>query len=319
MNSKAFCSSLANQMTQFVNYKRIQAFDYTDQAKALRYFDRFLHQHEYSQTSLTKDIVDQYIAETARLVPNGQRRRLCVVRLFSRYLHNGDPESYVLNEVPVKFCPKPRYYLYSNEDITALLQCARKLKAQNSIRPHCFYTLVGLLYVTGLRIGEALALNIEHINTDKGLLFVHKGKFAKDRYIGLAPSTSQIIRHYLDKRRILTPFHPKAPFFITPAGKRLNYNQADSTFRKMIRACKIDLNLKKLPRLHDLRHTFACHCLINWYKQNVDVNTNLPILAAAMGHTDIHATQVYLHISTAILQQAAQRFQHTFTTNYTGE
>ena len=74
-----------------------------------------------------------------------------------------------------------------------------------------------------------------------------------------------------------------------------------------------------MPRLHDLRHSFACHCLIRWYNQGADVNANLPILAAAMGHVHIQATQIYLHLSSAILKQAAQRFLHTFTSNYKGE
>lgn len=319
MKSRPFKSALAHHMTQLVDYKRIQGYDYTHQAQALGYFDRFLHNRDYSKTILTKDIVNLYIADTHRLMPSSQRRRLTIVRLFSRYLQTFQPESYVIDELPVKPHITPRYHIYSNQDIGALLQCAQKLKPHDSIRPHCFYTLIGLLYVTGLRISEALALDLEHVDIDKGLLFVQKGKFAKQRYIAIAPSTGQILRHYLEERTTYNPSHQNAPFFIAPTGKRLNYNRAYSTFRRMIRACNIHRNLKKLPRLHDLRHSFACQCLISWYKQGDDVNAYLPILAAAMGHVHIQNTQIYLHISNAILRQAAQRFHHTFTTNSTGE
>jgi site-specific recombinase XerD len=302
-------------MNDFVNYKRMQGYDYTEQAKALHYFDQFVYQQGDNQNRLTQKIVDDYIGDTTRLAPNSQYRYLAVVRVFSVYLHLLDSQSYLLHEVPVKLNSLPRYYLYSNKEINMLLQCAKKLKPHGSIRPRCFYALIGLLYVTGLRIAEALALNLEHVNINRGILSVRKGKFGKDRNVVIQQSTCQILQNYLHKRMTYEPSGENAPLFITPLGERLSYNKVDCTFRAIRTKCQIGRDSPKSPRLHDLRHTFACNCLLKWYNEGADVNARLPTLATAMGHVDISNTQIYLHISSALLQQAAQRFHHTFTTN----
>jgi len=312
---QTFHSSLANKMDEFVNYKRIQGYDYTDQAKALHYFDLFACKQEYNQTRLTKKIIDNYIDDTTRLTPNGQYKYLSALRVFSAYLHLFDPESSVLHEIPVKMPSLPRYYIYSEQEINKLLQYAKKLKPDGSIRPHCFYVLIGLLYVTGLRIAEALALNLGHVNIHKGTILVQKGKFAKDRYVVLEQSTCKIIQNYLHKRMKYESSGDNAPFFITPAGERLNYNRVDSTFRQMRAKCQIGSDSPQPPRLHDLRHSFAYNCLFNWYNEGVDVNARLPTLATAMGHVNIDATQIYLHVSSTLMRQAALRFHNTFTTN----
>lgn len=319
MKTYTFHSSFAERIREFIDYKKLQGYDYSDQARTLYYFDVFARKEGYTQPRLSKKIADGYIVETAHLMPNTQYKRLSALRVFSSYLHMFDPENHVLRELPVKPSSSPRYYLYSREEITVLLRYAKKLKPHGSIRPDCFYVLIGLLYVTGLRISEALALNLGHVNTDKGILLVRKGKFSKDRYVAIEESTCRVLRDYLHKRTEYGPSGENAPFFITPAGERLNYAKVDSTFRKMIDKCRIGRDAAKKPRLHDVRHAFACNCLFKWYDEGVDVNARLPVLATAMGHVDIAATQVYLHITPTFLQQAAQRFHCTFTQNYKGQ
>ena len=319
MSIQTFHSTLATKMDDFVNYKRIQGYEYSQQAKALHYFDLFVCKKGYTQTRLTQKIIDDYIADSKRLMPSSQYRYLAMLRIFSAYLHLFDPESCVLHEVNVKLPSLSRYYIYSNDEITDLLRYAKKLKPDASIRPHCFYVLIGLLSVTGLRIAEALTLNLGHVDTDKGCLLVRKGKFAKDRYVAIEKSTRQILQHYLQKRKTYEPSGENAPFFITPLGERLNYNRVNCTFRSMLAKCQIGRDAPNSPRLHDLRHTFACNCLLKWYNEGVDVNARLPYLASAMGHVNIDATQIYLHVSSTLIRQAAQRFQNTFKTNYKGQ
>jgi site-specific recombinase XerD len=152
-------SSMAQVITNFVTFKRMEGFSYTCPAKYLTRFDAFLHEQGFCQTTLNQQIVDAYIAHTANLSPNGRYTQLSTVRVFSRYLNRLDSESYVLHEIPCKRPTLPRWYLYSPGDIAALLRHSKTLGPVGSLRPHCFHTLVGLLYATGLRISEALALN----------------------------------------------------------------------------------------------------------------------------------------------------------------
>lgn len=319
MKTPTFHSSLAQAITDLVTFKRMEGFDYTAQGVALHYFDAFLCKQRYDQTTLTRQIVEAYVADTATLAPNGRCSRLSVVRVLSRYLHQFESKSYVLHELPVKRPFLPRWYLYSPNDIAALLRHAKGLDPVGTLRPHCFYTLVGLLYVTGLRIAEALALNLNDVDTKHGFLFVRRGKFGKSRYVVLDHSTIQALETYLSRRAVYEPSGINAPFFLTNSGKRLEYGQAAATFRRMVRRCGIDRGASQLPRLHDLRHTAACNCLLKWYNEGVDINTKLPILATAMGHVNIEATQVYLHVSSRLLEQASQRFHRTFRINRKGE
>jgi len=65
------------------------------------------------------------------------------------------------------------------------------------------------------------------------------------------------------------------------------------------------------PRIHDLRHTFAVHRLLAWYRDGQDVNARLPWLATYMGHVNIHATEVYLRPTAELMEQVDRRFyQH---------
>lgn len=211
MNTPTFHSSLAQHMTDFVSFKRMQGFDYSAQAKSLHFLDAFLCEQRYQETSLNRLIVEAYVSETAHLTPNTRYTRLSIVRVLSRHLHLFGPESYVLHHLPVQRPSLPRWFLYSPHDIASLLCHARTLRPARSLHPHCFHLLLGLLYVSGLRIGEALALNLGDLDTNRGLLFVRNGKFGKERYLALDQSTILVVQDYLCYRTAYLPSGENAP------------------------------------------------------------------------------------------------------------
>lgn len=315
MTTPSFHSSLAQAIVELVTLKRLEGYDYTAQAWFLHRFDAFLCKQGYDQTSLSRQVVEDYIAHTAHLAPNGRYSLLTTVRVLSHHLQQIDPRSYVLHELPVKRPSLPRWYLYSHSDIVSLLQHARALGPSRSLRQHCFYTLVGLLAVTGLRIAEALALNLGDVDITRGVLLVRKGKFGKARYVAVDHSTVRAVERYLCERKSHEPSAESAPFFLTASGSRLGYEHAATTFRRMIRVTGIGHGASHPPRLHDLRHSYACYCLLKWYDEGADVNAKLPTLSTAMGHVNVGATQIYLHVTSRLLEQATQRFRPTFTAN----
>ena len=319
MRTPAFRSTLAQAMTDLVAFKRLEGFDYTVQAEFLKQFDVFLCGQEYCNTSLSRQIVDAYIAHTDYQAPSGRHSRLSPVRVLSRHLHQLDPESYVLHGFPFKRPSLPRWYLYSPEDIATLLRDARSLGPAGSLRPECFHILVGLLYVTGLRIEEALALNLGDLDTTRRLLLVREGKFGKERYVVLHPTTIETVEEYLVKRNAYAPSDDSSPFFLNCSGRRLMYKSASTTYSEMRNRCNVGHDAPQRPRLHDLRHTYACNCVLKWYEEGVDVNSKLPILATAMGHVNVQSTQVYLHVTSRLLEHAAERFHGTFAATCKGE
>ena len=190
------------------------------------------------------------------------------------------------------------------------LAAAAALPPPGSLRPHTLATLLGLLYSTGLRIGEALALNQDDFHPAQPRLFIAAGKFHKARWIPLAPSVCQALERYVEKRLAVTPQRPQAPLFINLRGHRLRHCSVNHDFHRLLAHCGIARGKHAGPRLHDFRHTFAVTRLLAWYREGCDVNARLPALATYLGHVDIASTQLYLRPTAELLTQVDQRF-HT--------
>ncbi|MCP5089898.1 MAG: tyrosine-type recombinase/integrase [Gammaproteobacteria bacterium] len=192
----------------------------------------------------------------------------------------------------------------------ALLAGATVLPPASSLRPHTIATLLGLLYSTGLRIGEALALNLSDFHPAQPRLFIAAGKFHKARWIPLAPSVCQALQRYGEHRLAVVPQGPQAPFFVNLCGRRLHYCSAHRDFHRLLAHCGIARGEHPSARLQDFRHTFAITRLLACYREGCDVNARLPALATYLGHVDIASTQCYLHPTAELLAQVDQRF-HT--------
>jgi len=320
MSRRPFRSDLAGVMNEFVAFKRSQGYDYRDGFGALRHFDRFLLRCGYVGPEITRDILSRYAASVRHLAPNTQYGRLAAARVFARWQRRLIPGSAVIEHLGVKRPALPRYYLYSRAELASLIRAARQMDEtrSGSRRPRCLATLVGLLYATGLRIGEALALNVGDIDLAANRLAVRRGKLGKERNVALSASAAVVLGRFLDTRPDWAPTGCDAPFFFNTHGGRLGYGSASESFRTLLRRCEIGIGALQKPRLHDLRHSYACERLRKWYEEGVDVNAKLPILSTALGHVNINDTQLYLHVTAQLLQVAADRFHETFANNCKG-
>ncbi len=242
--------------------------------------------------------------------PSYLGRRLCAVRGFARHLQAFDPATEVppAQLLPVRPC-RAVPYLYSEADIAALIGAARSLTP--ALRSATYQTLIGLLSVTGMRIGEAIRLDRDDLDWDEGLVTVWHSKFDKSRELPLNPSTLKALRAYASLRDRLCPA-PKAPsFFASSAGTRLVYVTVQGTFARLARHAGLAARSERCrPRLHDLRHTFACRILLGWYRDGVDVDAHLPRLSTFMGHADPSGTYWYLSAVPELLSLAAERRDH---------
>ena len=314
MKDKQFVSILRDSMTNFVEFKRVQGFDYNAQNVNLGYFDRFLYEQNYRKEWLDQTIVNTYIEKTAHLAPNTRISVISIVRVFSRYLHHFFPQSYVLHDISIKRPTKRRYHLLSPKEIKGLLAYAKTITMpKDSLRSFTFHLLLGLLYTTGLRINEALSLTMKDVNIQTSTIFVRKGKFSKDRYVMMHHSTCKMVKEYISKRMYSKPCDEDDPFFITSSGKPLTYKTVSYMFQCAIKKCGI--LVKPKLRFHDFRHNYACNCLAKWYREGKNINAMLPILATSLGHVDIRGTQIYLHTSEYIREEVAQRFHQFFKKN----
>lgn len=306
-------SSLADEIQNFIHLRRLSGTDYQSQAQLLGYFDRFLFEQQISGPPLRREITDDYLLGLSHLAPRSRSNRFCVVRQLCQYLARNDPRGYVPE--PLRFIPSQEAhspYIYSPSQIQALLVAASKLPPANSLRPHTYRTLLGLLYSTGIRIGEALALNREDFQEAEQRLYIAQGKFRKARWVPLSASTSQALQQYLHKRLQVGSCSPDSPLFLNGRSRRLTPCTVNQIFRYLLGQCGICHSKLTGPRIHDLRHTFAVERLLVWYRDGQDVNARLPWLATYMGHVDIHSTQVYLHATPELIAEVDRRFYHHY-------
>jgi integrase len=201
MSKHIFKSVHANTFNIFIGWKHAQGYDYSYQEVLLYRFDSFLCEHSYSCTDLTREIIDKYTKTFSNCKAFTLLQMLSVIRVYSQFLNLRYPQSYVLKMPPSKPKRPSRFYIYTTDEIMALLHAAEKLGPAGSVRPYTVKTLIALLYVCGLRISEALALNTDDLDAKQQTLFVRKGKFGKDRYVPLATSSVEALLRYREKGR----------------------------------------------------------------------------------------------------------------------
>jgi site-specific recombinase XerD len=313
MNTPEFHSCLAKEFGRFVELRRLTGSDYHGQARMLEYFDRFLQQQGVTEPRLTREIIDAYRETLGHLCACTQGNRLNVVRQFCQYLSRSDPQGYVPER---RRAPRPedarRPHIYSPTEVQKLLAAAARLSSPKSLRPHTYRTLLGLLYSTGIRTGEAFALKLEDFHREEQSLYVAEGKFHKARWVPLSGSASDALAQYVERRCRISPCSPDSPLLLNERGRRLCRPTVHAVFGQLLSQCGIPHHRDTGPRLHDMRHTFAVHRLLAWYRDGQDVNARLPWLATYLGHVDIRSTQVYLHATAELLEQVDQRFHRHY-------
>ncbi len=313
MSALTFASPLAVPIRRFIQLRQLSGTDYQAQARLLMYFDRFLVAQKLTGPRLGRVLIEAYEKTLSHLAPRGRANRMCVVRQLCQYLSRSDPLTYVPEALrtpssQATFVP----YIYSAEEVRALLAAAARLPPAGALRGPTYQTLLGLLYSTGLRIGEAMALNLADCHRDDARLYIAQGKFRKARWVPLSLSTAAALWRYLDQRRHSRPHAPDTPLFLNQRGHRLRHCTVNHCWHDLLQQCGITRQAHKRPRLHDLRHTFAVHRLLAWYRDGHDINARLAWLATYMGHVDIRSTQVYLHPTAELLEQVNGRFHRHY-------
>jgi integrase len=177
----------------------------------------------------------------------------------------------------------------------------------NILRPATMATLIGLLYATGIRIGEAMALNIGDLDPRHSLLSVVRGKFGKSRNLPLRESTSSALVRYIEDSHRPIGTRATAPLFVSSLKRRLAQPTASGALTAVCQRAELS---KPWPRPHDFRHTFAISCVAAWYAEGRNVESLLPILSTYLGHSSVENTRLYLTANGALLEQASARFAY---------
>lgn len=269
---------------------------------------------------LTVELALQWARLPKHADPLYWARRLEVVRGLARYLSLFDPATEI---PPAKLLGaahrRNQPHVYSDDELHALLRGAASLSPANGLRPQTYTALFGLLACTGLRISEALRLDQTDTDLDAGILTVRLTKFRKSRLVPLHPSAAEALRQYAACRDAYHPVSHSPAFFIGEVGNRLVYSTVRHAFNQVRSQLQWPPGANgRRPRIHDLRHTFACRRLLTWCQAGIDVNQAMAALSTYLGHAKASDTYWYLTATPELLGVGAERFE-VFAQMHKGE
>lgn len=287
---------------------RMRALGYRCSEDRFLRFDRFVQQRAASDEPL--DAVISAYVRNARS-PAMQMDRLKVGRVFTRALQRHDP----MVPDPPEYDPlvkramlrsRCQPHIYSPEEIATLLRTARTMPSPHApLRPLTLYTMVVLAYCAGLRMGELTRLQVGDVHLELGALEIQQSKFFKSRRLPLRRTVVAALAAYLEaRRRSGRPTGPDASLF------GYAFQSGEALLRRVIHTAGLKPEHGRGgARVHDLRHTFVVHRMLEWYRQGINPQSRLPYLATYLGHRDIHSTLVYLTITQDLLGLAGERFR----------
>jgi len=300
-------SKLRPLVDQYLEIRRGLGYKLEREGRLLPDFVSFLHTR--STSHITAALALEWAMASQKATTSWWSMRLSIIRQFARFAHAFDPchEVPAQDLIPTTGRARRLPYIYDDADIRCLMVRCRCLPGLKAVT---YATLFGLLYTTGMRVGEAIGLQRTDVDWQHAVLTIHHAKFDKSRQIPLHPSTMMALQHYVRSRDKAIPCPRDGNFLLSLTGTQLHYKNVHMTFMRLIRSTSLAEQQSTRPRLHDLRHSFAVRTLVQWQQRGLDVEPRLPTLSTYLGHVSPSSTYWYLHATTEMLAPAAQRLDH---------
>ena len=303
---------LLDLIEQYVGYRKSLGERCVTNGRVLRAFGRTLGAAA-DVSEVRVDHVSTFLAGSGPVTSTWHVKHYALVGFYRYAVSRGYASSSPLPTAVPKRPPPFVPYIYSHDELQRLLDATTCYQRnRSSMEPVTVRTIVLLLYGTGLRLREVIALNRADVDLAASLLTVRLTKFFKTRLAPVGPKLCQVLLQYADSRDASASVPgDDTPFFTTRRGGRVNQCTLEGIFRRVCEHAGIRRSdgARYQPRLHDLRHAFAVHRLTTWYRQGLDVQKLLPHLSVYMGHVHIAGTQVYLSMTPELLHEASTRFE----------
>lgn len=302
-----FASRFKEEFLDYVDFMVGNGRSFRVETTILKAFDRYLSAEGCE--SVSEEVATRFVFGVADLTDAQYQKRHRVVRMFLQHCSlRGSGE-------PIPPLPSARSHgryvphLYTNEQIATAMKAAGEMTPQNSLRPHTYQTIIGLLFCTGMRVSEVLNLDCVDVDLDTGILCVRNTKFRKSRLIPLHSTATTVLKKYLEWRVQFFPAISCGAIFLNNSGRRLTYPTFNTSFLQIVRKTGIRAEEGRGARVHDLRHTFAVNRLAAWYDEGVDIHELLPVLSTYMGHAHFEDTVYYLNVSAELMAKGSKPFQ----------
>lgn len=306
MNSVNFWSIYAGHITDFVSFKRSLGFKFNEEERILHKFDQFVIGQGEIEVGLSKELADKWSVRTNNESERTRYARVRCISQFSGYLRSIGIKSYIpqLPKYPDSgFIP----HIFTYKEMNALFKACDNLVLRVKDMGSSIFVmpcLMRMLYATGIRIGEALSLKNENVNLAGKYLVLKEVKNGKERLVPFSNTLSGVCQEYLVYRNRLPVVDIDKndhPFFVTLNGNYCRHSSIYRWFRKILKQAGIPFTGNRQgPRVHDIRHTFACHSFVRLSDEELDIYCSWPYLSAYMGHKSLKATEQYVRLTAQI-------------------
>jgi integrase len=294
-------------LQEYITLRRDMGFKFQNEEKRLAKFVTFMEKR--ASSTITYKLAIEWATQPADRHATWALR-LTDIRGFARYLQGIGVKAEIppTGALPGPMRSKP--YIYTEAEVRRLLAAALALPPRDALRRWTYYSLLGLLAVTGLRISEALSLCCDDVDLAGGVLTIRSTKFGKSRLVPLHPTTVRSLAQYARQRDAHLP-HPRSPFFfVAERGGRLLLQYVYRVFWRLSRETGLrEPAAHTGPRLHDFRHRFAVQTILSWYRSGQAIEVLLPVLSTYLGHTCVRDTYWYLSACPELMEHAARRLE----------
>lgn len=303
-------NSMYERVEDYLNARRRLGYKLKTEGEQLYRFARFSDAKAH-KGALTLELAVSWANASQNCSDLYRARRLEIVRSLAKYCALFEPETQIpMSGLLGTAHRRTNPHIYTPKEIAKLLKKAGELNPRKGLRPATMRCLLGLLVSTGLRISEALNLTNADVDFENRTLLIRDTKFRKSRYVPLHPSAIEALDTYTVFRNQRVPLRSETnAFFLSDDGRPFHYRQALYAFQAIRRRLGWEVKGNRSPRIHDLRHTFACRRLLSWYEQGVDVNREILWLSVYLGHGKVTDTYWYLTGTPSLMAVAAQRFE----------
>jgi integrase len=301
-------SGLQAHVDEYLRLRRALGFTLKEDERTLGQLVDYLE--AAGATTVITELAIRWARQPVGVHPNQWAKRLRVARGFAAYLQTLDPTAEIPppGAFPVRR-QRATPYLFSQQDICRLLEEARRLR--HPMRAASYEALFGLLAVSGMRIGEAVALGREDVDLDAGVITIRKPKGDRTRLVPLHPTATEALGRYASVRDRLCPRPRSRAFFLSSVGTPVLDESLRKTFREI--TTRLGIRTQSVqPRIHDLRHRFAVQTLIDWHRAGANIDERIPMLSTYLGHVSPADTYWYLSASPDLMALAADRIADRF-------
>jgi integrase/recombinase XerD len=310
MNNIIYKSHFKTHIQNYIKLKQSVGYKYETQAMRLKRFDKFILEKYFNATVLSKDIVLDWCNKKPYEAQANQSLRVSIIRQFAEYLSSIEIKAYI---VPNNYCSKKKKYMphiYSSDELykffaeTDKCRCRPEFPYRHLIMPVIFR----MIYMCGLRASEARLLKVADVDLKNGILSIHQSKKDNSRLVPMSDCLTVRCREF--SKQVHSNAVAEDYYFPALNGKPMTLGNLYKNFRKFLWRARISHGgMGKGPRIHDMRHTYAVHCLKKWSMQGKNLTAYLPVLRIYMGHNSFEETAYYLHLTADVFPEITLKIE----------